>query len=219
MNRRARLALKGAVWAACFLPLAWLGRRALTVGLGANPIDFVTDTLGDWTLRLLLATLAMTPLRIVFRWGWPALVRRLLGLFTFFYGCLHLGMWIVVDQFFDLDAMLADIAKRRYITVGLAAMLLMVPLAVTSTAAMVRRLGAARWRRLHRLVYVVGILGVLHYLWLAKKGVQDPFWYAAALILLLGVRLWAWAHRRLVGLRAARPAEAVGIRTAPGDPV
>jgi sulfoxide reductase heme-binding subunit YedZ len=188
VSRRGRITLKAAVWAACLAPLAWLGHRALTIGLGANPIDFVTDTLGDWTLRLLLSSLAMTPLRIVFGWGWPALLRRLLGLFAFFYACLHLGMWVVVDQFFDVDAMLADVAKRRYITVGLAAILLLLPLAVTSTAAMIRRLGTARWQRLHRLAYVVAILGVLHYLWLAKKGVQAPYVYAGVLLLLLGIR-------------------------------
>lgn len=219
MSRRGRIALKAAVWVGCLSPLGWLGHRALTVGLGANPIDFATDTLGRWTLRLLLASLAMTPLRLVFGWGWPALLRRLLGLFAFFYACLHLGMWVVVDQFFDLDTMLADIAKRRYITAGMAALLLMLPLAVTSTAVMVRRLGAARWRRLHRLVYVVAVLGVLHYLWLAKKGVQDPFWYAAALLLLLAVRLWTWAYRRLRPLRTTQSAEVVGLRPASRDPI
>ena len=203
MPRRGRLALKATAWVACLLPLAWLGHRALTGGLGANPIDFATDTLGDWTLRLLLATLTMTPLRMVFHWGWPALLRRLLGLFAFFYGCLHFGMWVVVDQFFDLDAMLADIAKRRYITVGLTALLLMLPLAITSTAAMVRRLGAATWRRLHRLVYVVALLGVLHYLWLAKKGVQAPYVYAGVLLLLLGIRVGGLLRSRWARVRLA----------------
>lgn len=189
MTRRARLGLKTLVWAACLAPLAWLGWGAWSGGLGANPIDFVTDTLGRWTLRLLLASLAMTPLRIVLGQAWPVTLRRLLGLFAAFYAGLHFATWIVLDHFFDWPTMLADVLKRPYITVGMLALLCLIPLAATSTARMVRRLGGRTWRRLHRLAYVVAGLAVLHYLWLAKVGVQDPYWYAVALGVLLGVRL------------------------------
>ncbi|MFQ5745129.1 MAG: sulfite oxidase heme-binding subunit YedZ [Acidobacteriota bacterium] len=195
MSRRVRITLKTAVWAACLLPLALLLYQFQTDNLGANPINYVTRTLGDWTLRILLATLSLTPLRLVFRISWQMSLRRLLGLFTFFYACLHFSIWIVIDYFFDWEQMLADIIKRPYITVGLLALTLLVPLAATSTTRMVKRLGGRNWRWLHKLVYVVGVLGVVHYLWLAKKGVNDPFLYAGVLVILLGIRLVAWAGR------------------------
>lgn len=195
MSRRARITLKALVWAACLTPLALLVSRALMGALGANPIEALTRTLGDWTLRLLLASLAMTPLRLLFGVAWPITLRRLLGLFAFFYASLHFSVWIVLDHFFAWEQMFADVLKRPYITVGLLALTLLLPLAATSTARMVKRLGARTWRRLHRLVYVAGILGVLHYLWLAKVGVNDPYWYAGVLALLLGVRLWYWLRR------------------------
>lgn len=206
MRRRARITLKALVWAACLTPLALLLSRALTGALGANPIETLTRTLGDWTLRLLLASLAMTPLRLLFGVAWPVTLRRLLGLFAFFYACLHFSVWIVLDHFFDWQEMLADVLKRPYITVGVLALTLLVPLAATSTVRMVKRLGAANWKRLHRLVYAVGILGVLHYLWLAKAGVNDPYLYVGILTLLLGIRLWNWLRRlaRERGWRIAR---------------
>lgn len=193
MSRRARVLLKIAVWAACLAPLGWLAVRAAAEGLGANPIDTATRWLGDWTLRLLLACLAMTPLRIVFGLGWPATLRRLLGLFAFAYAGLHFAVWIVADHFFDWRAMGADVLKRPYITVGVLGLAALTPLAATSTAGMVKRLGARAWRRLHRLVYVAAALGVLHFLWLAKPGRTDPYWHALALALLLAVRVWVWA--------------------------
>ncbi|MFQ5520422.1 MAG: sulfite oxidase heme-binding subunit YedZ, partial [Candidatus Methylomirabilia bacterium] len=195
MSRRVRITLKAAVWVACLLPLALLLYQFQTDNLGANPINYVTRTLGDWTLRILLATLSLTPLRLVFRISWQMSLRRLLGLFTFFYACLHFSIWIVIDYFFDWEQMMADIVKRPYITVGLLALTLLVPLAATSTTRMVKRLGGRNWRWLHKLVYVVGVLGVVHYLWLAKKGVNDPFLYAGVLVILLGIRLVAWARR------------------------
>jgi sulfoxide reductase heme-binding subunit YedZ len=195
------------VWAACLSPLALLLYRFLTDDLTANPIDYVTRTLGVWTLRILLASLAMTPLRLLFGISWPLSLRRLLGLFAFSYVCLHFSVWIVVDHFFDWEQMGADVLKRPYITVGVLALTLLVPLATTSTTRMVKRLGAANWRRLHKLVYVAGVLGVLHFLWLAKKGRVDPFVYAAVLGILLGVRLWDWA-RRLQKRRRSAPAPA-----------
>jgi sulfoxide reductase heme-binding subunit YedZ len=190
MTRPARIWLKAVAWVCCLLPLLVLAYDATTDGLGANPISFVTNWLGQWTLRLLLVTLALTPLRIVFGIGWPLLLRRLLGLFVFFYASLHFLVWILIDHYFNWDQMLADLVKRRYITVGMLALLLLMPLAATSTSGMVRRLGGTVWRRIHRLVYLVGVLAALHFLWLAKRGRTAPYVYAAILALLLGVRLW-----------------------------
>jgi sulfoxide reductase heme-binding subunit YedZ len=185
------------VWLAALAPLALLAARAAAGELGANPIDFITDTLGDWTLRLLLASLALTPLRILTGWAWPITLRRLLGLFAFAYALLHFAVWVVLDFFFDWPLMAADIVERPYITVGMTALLLLVPLAVTSTAGMVKRMGARAWRRLHRLVYAAAVLGVLHYLWLAKVGVFTPWVYAAVLALLLAIRIVDAVRRRL----------------------
>ena len=190
MTRPARIWLKAVVWVCCLLPLLVLAYYATSSGLGANPISFVTNWLGQWTFRLLLATLALTPLRIVFGLSWPLRLRRLLGLFAFFYASLHFLVWILIDHYFNWDQMLADLVKRRYITVGMLALLLLVPLAVTSTSGMVRRLGGTVWRRIHRVVYLVGVLAALHFLWLAKQGRTAPYVYAAILALLLGVRLW-----------------------------
>lgn len=200
MPRGGVLALKAAVWAAGLAPLAALALWVVTDDLGANPISLVTNHLGVWTFRLLLASLAMTPLRLITGWGWPALLRRLLGLFAFAYATLHFGVWILLDHFFNWGQMASDIVKRPYITVGMLALLGLLPLAVTSTAGMIKRLGARRWRRLHRLVYVVGGLAALHFLWLAKVGRTDPYVYAAVLALLLGVRAVA-ALRQLARRR------------------
>jgi sulfoxide reductase heme-binding subunit YedZ len=210
VTRRGRIALKSAVWALALAPLAVLLYRTWSDDLGANPIDFATDWLGDWTLRILLASLTMTPLRLLFGWSWPVTLRRLLGLFAFAYASLHFGVWIVLDHFFDWPEMGTDILKRPYITVGLTALTLLVPLAATSTAAMVRRLGGTNWRRLHRLAYAIGILAVLHYLWLAKVGVVDPYYYAGWLGLILGVRVRDAVSRRLARRRQAlgQPARA-----------
>jgi methionine sulfoxide reductase heme-binding subunit len=199
-----RVALKGLVWAVALVPLARLLYGYWTEDLSANPIEYVTRELGDTALRLLLASLAMTPLRIVFPWSWPITLRRLLGLLAFFYVCLHFAVWIVIDHFFDWRNMGADIAKRPYITVGVAALLLLIPLAATSTTGMIKRLGGVRWRRLHRLAYVAAVLGVLHYIWLAKKVWIAPWIYAGVLALLLAVR-GVDALRKLLGKRR-RPA-------------
>ncbi|HXG03132.1 MAG TPA: protein-methionine-sulfoxide reductase heme-binding subunit MsrQ, partial [Candidatus Binatia bacterium] len=163
--------------------------------------------MGDWTFHLLLATLAMTPLRLLGGWGWPALLRRLLGLFTFAYALLHFAVWALVDHYVNWGQMAEDIVERPYITAGLLALLLMVPLAVTSTAGMVRRLGARTWVRLHRLVYLVAVLAALHFLWLAKVGRTDQYFYAAAVAGLLGFRVAAGVGRAL-RRRRARPAPA-----------
>jgi methionine sulfoxide reductase heme-binding subunit len=207
VTRPARLALKVFVWGVCLAPLALLAYRAWNDDLGANPISFITNTLGDWTLRILLASLAMTPLRIVFGLSWPITLRRLLGLFAFVYVCLHFSVWSVLDFFFDWPRMWADIVKRPYITMGMLALVSLIPLAATSTTGMIRRLGARNWNRLHRLAYFAAVCAVLHYLWLAKVGVKDPYWYAAALVILLGVRVWEWG-RRVMRRRRGRAAPA-----------
>lgn len=175
---------------ACLMPLArllWLGFHD---GLGANPIEFITRSTGTWTLTFLLITLAITPLRRLSGWQWPIRLRRMLGLFAFFYACLHFTTYLWLDQFFDLSAIYQDIFKRPFITVGFSSFLLLIPLAATSTQAMLRRLGGRNWQRLHRLVYLVAIGGVAHYWWLVKKDVTQPAIYAAVLALLLGYRLW-----------------------------
>ena len=197
LSRQARIVLKTGVWLVCLAPLAVLVARFALDRLGTNPIELVTHTLGDWTLRILLASLAATPLRILTGWAWPITLRRLLGLFAFAYAVLHFLVWMVLDFYFDWPQMAADIVKRPYITVGMTALLLLLPLAVTSTAGMVKRLGARAWRRLHRLVHVAAVCGVLHYVWLVKVGRQTPLIYAAVLALLLAIRIVDAVRRRM----------------------
>jgi methionine sulfoxide reductase heme-binding subunit len=208
VSRRGRIALKVAVWIVALTPLALLAGRAWNDDLTANPISFITNTLGDWTFRLLLASLALTPLRIVTGMTWQIPLRRLLGLFAFAYAAMHFSVWIVLDHFFNWRQMGADIVKRPYITVGMLALTGLIPLAATSTTAMIRRLGARNWKRLHRLVYVVAVCAALHFLWLAKVGRRDQYVYAALVTLLLGVRAWDAARRTVQRRRAAalRPA-------------
>jgi sulfoxide reductase heme-binding subunit YedZ len=182
--------LKPSVFVLCLLPLGRLGWLSASNGLGANPIEFLIRSLGTWTLALLLITLSVTPLRRLTGWNALIRVRRMLGLFAFFYACLHFLAFFGLDQFFDLRAVIADIAKRPYITVGFTCLVLLVPLAVTSTAAMQRRLGGKRWQRLHRLVYLIAIGGVVHYWWLVKKDITQPLLYGLVLVLLLGLRVW-----------------------------
>jgi sulfoxide reductase heme-binding subunit YedZ len=181
---------KTLLFLACLIPLArllWLGFHD---GLGANPIEFITRSTGTWTLTFLLITLAITPLRRLSGWQWPLRLRRMLGLFAFFYACLHFTTYVWLDQFFDLKGIYQDIFKRPFITVGFTGFLLLIPLAATSTQAMMRRLGGRNWQRLHRLVYLIAVGGVVHYWWLVKKDVTQPAIYAAVLALLLGYRLW-----------------------------
>lgn len=179
--------IKPLVFILCLLPLSWLIFALLTDQLGANPIEELTRETGEWTLRLLLVTLCMTPLRLAFGWTLPVRVRRMLGLFAFFYVCVHLTTYIWLDQFFDWGEILRDIYKRRFITVGMLAFVLMVPLALTSTHKMMKRLGR-NWKRLHQLVYVIPALGVLHFWWLVKADVRAPLVYAAILLVLLAMR-------------------------------
>lgn len=203
MSVRGRVALKVVVWVVALTPLAGLLYGFWTDDLTVNPIEYVTRELGETALRLLLASLALTPLRILFGISWPVTLRRLLGLFAFFHLCLHFAVWIVLDHFFDWRTMGDDIVKRPWITVGVTALLLLAPLAATSTTGMIKRLGGVAWRRLHRLVYVAAVLGVLHYIWLAKKVLVEPWVYAAVLAVLLGIRAGD-AVRKL--LKRRRPA-------------
>ncbi len=177
-------------------PAVRIGALALMEGLGPNPIAEAENRLGFWTLTLLLATLAPTPIQIVSGWKWPLRLRRMLGLITFIYVCLHFGLYLAVDQGFDFGEIWKDIAKRKFITIGFAAFVLLVPLAITSTDAMVRRMGFRSWKRLHRLIYVAAILGVLHFVWRVKSDLRQPLAFAAALVVLLAIRI-AGARRSL----------------------
>lgn len=185
--------LKLGVFSVCLLPLLNVLWLAYQDRLSANPIDDITDQTGLWTLRLLLITLLMTPLRRIFGWSWPQRVRRMLGLFAFFYASLHLLTYLWLDQFFWWEDIIADIIKRPFITLGVLAFLCLLPLAATSTTAMMKRLGR-NWKRLHRLAYVVPTLGVLHFVWLVKADYREPLLYGSLLALLLGLRLH-WARR------------------------
>ncbi len=197
--------LKTATFVVCLAPLGLLIWRGFTGGLTANPIEFITHTTGWWTLAFLMITLAVTPLRRLLDMPWLLRLRRMLGLYAFFYASLHFLTWLVVDQFFDWQAIVKDIAKRPYITVGFSAFFLLLPLAATSTNAMVRRLGAARWQSLHRLVYVIAILGVVHFWWLVKKDIREPALFATILTVLLGTRLVVmWRKRALPAMSAAQ---------------
>ncbi len=184
--------LKSAVFLACLAPLAWLVWRAFHSELGANPIETITHSTGDCTLTFLLITLSVTPLRKLTRQYWLINLRRMLGLFAFFYGFLHLMTYVWLDKFFDVHEMLHDIAKRRFITMGMTAFALMIPLALTSTKWSIRKLGGKRWQMLHRLIYFSALAGVIHYLWLVKADKKKPLEYAAVLGVLLLYRLAAW---------------------------
>lgn len=182
--------LKPLVFLAALVPFGALVYGAFADTLGANPLDVITDETGTWTLRFLVLTLLVTPLRRWTGWNWLIRYRRMLGLFAFFYGSLHFLTYIWFDQFFDLAEIAADIARRPFITVGFTAFLLMVPLAATSTAGWIRRLGGRRWNRLHRLVYASAALGVVHYLWLVKADTSRPVRYGVVIAILLAARLW-----------------------------
>jgi len=181
--------IKAALFVLALLPAARLVVAAFTGGLGVNPIEFVTRSTGTWTLSLLLITLAVTPLRRLTGWHWLVRLRRMLGLFAFFYACLHFATYVWLDQFFDAAAIVRDVIKRPFITVGFAAFVLLIPLAATSTNAMIRRLGGKAWQRLHTLVYLIATLGVVHYWWLVKKDVTQPMLFAFGLAVLLGFRV------------------------------
>ena len=193
----------------CLVPLALLVWRGLNRGLGANPIEFITHATGDWTLRFVVITLSITPARRLL--GLPQLIRfrRMLGLFAFFYGCLHFTTYIWLYKFFDVAEMIKDVEKRRFITVGFTGFVLLIPLAVTSTVGWIRRLGGRRWQMLHRLIYVTAIAGVVHYYWLVKSDVRKPLLYGGMVALLLGYRaaVWLVEKRNRLATGAAAPEE------------
>jgi sulfoxide reductase heme-binding subunit YedZ len=220
-DRVVRWVLKPIVFAASLGPFVWLVWAALTGHLSANPLSDLTNETGVWTLRFLCITLAITPLRKLTGWNAAIRFRRMAGLFAFFYGSLHFLTYVIADRFAGLDfpdGMLAwstarnlvksvgeDIYKRPFITVGFTAWTTMVPLALTSTAGMIRRLGGRRWNLLHRLVYLTAVLGVLHYWWLVKADVRRPLTYGAVVAVLLLARL-AWARKRSSApTRSAKP--------------
>jgi methionine sulfoxide reductase heme-binding subunit len=180
--------VKPALFGACLVPLAYIGWKFATDRLGANPIRELEIETGLWTLRLLAATLAITPVRRAFGWNWLVKYRRMLGLFTFGYACVHLSMWVGVDWFFAWGDMWGEIVKHKYILIGMATWLTLLPLALTSTRGWVRRLGK-RWTALHRLVYVAAITGTVHYLWAVKKDTFFPLVYLAVFVMLLGYRV------------------------------
>jgi sulfoxide reductase heme-binding subunit YedZ len=207
--------LKPLVFLACLIPLARLGWKALNAGLGANPIQVITWSTGTWTLVFLVVTLSITPVRKLTKQYWLIQFRRMFGLFAFFYACLHFTTYVWLDQFFDWHGITKDIAKRPFITVGFTAFVLLIPLALTSTQASIRRLGK-RWQRIHRLLYLTAVLAIIHYVWLVKKDIRKPVIYASILGVLFAYRLivWAWAHRTS---RPAPQTASIGRHTIPAD--
>ena len=205
MNRIVQT--KIVIFLVALAPLGRLGWRALHDTLGANPIEVITHATGDWTLRFILITLSVTPLRRITRQYWLIGLRRMLGLFAFFYGTLHFLTYIWLDKFFDTHEMWKDIAKRPFITLGFSAFVLMIPLALTSTTWSIRRLGGKNWQLLHRLIYLTGILAIAHYIWLVKADLKKPLEYAAVLGVLLLYRLSAWIGSRSAAVGKVRVSE------------
>jgi sulfoxide reductase heme-binding subunit YedZ len=189
MNKKQIIYMKAAVWVLALLPLARLVYLGFNDNLGANPIEFVEHSTGTWALVFLLATLSMTPIRLLTGQVWQIQLRRLLGLFMFFYACLHIITYVWLDYAFIWEDIIKDVAKHPRILVGFAAFLLTIPLAVTSNSYAIKRL-KSNWKKLHQAVYLIGILAVVHFVLLVKKDLTEPFYYAAVLAFLLGVRLY-----------------------------
>ncbi len=204
--------LKPVLFLACLIPLGRLVWRGFHAELGANPIEAITHGTGDWTLTFLLLTLSVSPLRKLTRQYWLIGLRRMLGLFAFFYGTLHLMTWLWLDKFFDVHEMLADVVKRRFITAGMTAFALMIPLALTSTKWSIRKLGGKRWQTLHRLIYFSAMAGVIHYIWLVKADLRKPLEYAAVLGCCWSIDCWCGRVRR--SKRAPQQAQKLGSRRA-----
>ena len=198
---------KVAVFLLCLVPLGFLVGRLLTNHLGANPVEFIQHATGDWTLRFLIFTLCITPFRKLFKLPDLIRFRRMFGLFAFFYVCLHFLTYLGPDQSFDLAGMWKDVAKRPFITVGFAAFVSLIPLAITSTTGWIRRIGGKRWQLLHRLIYFAAVCGVIHYYWLVKSDVRKPLFYGALVAILLVWRLAGWFTKRRsqAPVRAAAP--------------
>lgn len=185
------------------IPLIGYGWGLLDAGsgwLGAEPVEAAIRGLGLWALRFLWLTLLITPLARLYGWRWLYALRRMLGLYAFFYACAHMSLYLVFDQSLELTAVIHDIVKRPFITIGISAFILLLPLATTSTNAMMRRLGGLRWRRLHRLIYVIAFLAVIHFFWMVKIDTREPLLYGAELAVLLGLRLW-WSVQAKVNHR------------------
>ena len=204
MPRRWLIVLKIALWVLCLSPVSLLAWKSTHDELGANPLSEVTLSTGHWTLYLLLITLGVSPLRKITGWNWLIRFRRPLGLFAFFYGCLHLMTYLWFDKFFDIHEIVKDIYKRPFITAGMTAWTLMLPLAITSTAASIRWLGGKRWQALHRLIYASAIAGVVHFWWLVKRDLTRPEIMAGILTILLLFRI----VDRIAAARERRPAAA-----------
>lgn len=204
LSARGIAIAKTVVFVAALLPALHLAYNALwnVEALGANPAETLTRSLGDWTLRLLLLTLAVTPMRKLLGWPWLGRLRRTLGLYVFFYAVLHFSCYVAFDQVFDFAEILRDVVERPFIALGFTALLLLVPLAATSTNGMVKRLGGANWVTLHRLIYAIAVLGVVHFWMMVKRDVTEPAIYALILAALLGYRVWD-ARRKRRMLRAA----------------
>src|SRR5216683_3058476 len=181
---------KVGVFAVSLVPLGQLARGFQTNSLGPNPVETITHETGDWTFRFLLLCLAVTPARRMLGQPWLIQYRRMLGLFAFFYCCLHFTTWFWLDKAFDPGEMWVDIVKRRFITVGMTGFALMIPLAITSTAGWIRRMGGKNWNRVHQATYLAGVAGVVHYWWLVKSDIRMPALYGALLAMLLGWRAW-----------------------------
>lgn len=194
-------AFKVVMFLLCLVPVGLLVWGAYRQNLGANPVDVITRSTGEWTLKFLLITLAVTPVRKLARLPWLIRFRRMLGLFAFFYGTLHLMTYVWLDKFFNVPEMLHDIVKRRFITAGMAAFVLMLPLALTSTSGWIRRLGGKRWQMLHRLIYFSAAAGVVHFVWLVKADKREPFTYGVVLLALLAYRLAAWSITKFKAVR------------------
>ena len=181
--------IRWTIFAAALVPAAALVYWLFTGNLTANPIDFITDWTGTTALVFLVLSLTVTPLRRLTGWNEVIKLRRMLGLFAFFYACLHVSTWMILDWFFDIASMASDVVKRPFITLGMTTFLLLLPLALTSTAGMIRRLGR-RWTQLHRLVYLAAITATIHFWWVVKADVREPRWYALAVVILLTFRVW-----------------------------
>jgi sulfoxide reductase heme-binding subunit YedZ len=218
VEQRYRLIYKPLGFIACLVPFAWLMCGAfgwLDFGLGADPVKKLEHALGKTSLNILLLTLAVTPVRHIANLPHLPRLRRMLGLFAFCYALLHFGVYLALDLEFNFRTLFADIAKRPYITIGFTALLLLIPLAVTSTNRMMRRLGR-RWQKLHRLIYPIAILGVWHFYWQVKRDIRQPLLYAGILAVLLGYR-WVRARRKAAPAAAARaaPTSTSGSATVP----
>jgi sulfoxide reductase heme-binding subunit YedZ len=211
MSKRTLVTLKVLVWILCLLPITIWVYQGLHDQLGANPVDRIQNKTGLVTIRLLMLTLAITPLRRITGWNWTIKFRRLLGLFTFFYAFIHLLVYTVADNQLNIAAIVKDVAKRPFILLGMLGFLAMLPLAITSTAGWIRRMGGKNWNRLHKLIYFTGVMGVIHFWLRVKKNHNEPAVYVCILVVLLGIRVLFWIRsRQRAASRSLTPATAEG---------